>query len=439
MFRIPIINQNDIFLDINEKPLVRGKVEILDPVSVNFLDIWSYAVDEYTPLENPVILDIEGRVPQTVFCDRIVYVRVYAYKGDDLEGQPIYEFIRDFYAGENMNSEVRDYAIGINDLKNLDPEVNTQVNVLGYHNAFDCPMRSYMWDPNSTLDPDGGYIIGSNVSATGRWILLFDGEYIPSSYYGVYPGQESNMNALLGYVAVIKGKSTAPGIWFVPGSYSTSTAIYTNKKVMVDRCTYFAASIFGCNSVTVVGATDSSILYPQGIVDFYVNDKNCTVHSSWYKTIQGFFGCGADNLVYDSVNSGLTQSLTGETLVENKTITFNAKLSLTYGTGAYLHFKNCNFVGKEFLSPSTDYVKFTNMDIHDSWWASANLQYWSIGTINGGQRIEAKSAALASTNLNNFNTRHRERGFETKLRSSAKGRTVDALASQGDEGRGKLR
>ena len=35
--------------------------------------------------------------------------------------------------------------------------------------------------------------------------------------------------------------------------------------------------------------------------------------------------------------------------------------------------------------------------------------------------------------------RHRERGFETKSRSSAKGRTVDALASQGDEGRGKLR
>ena len=401
-FRIPVVNQSTLFEDINRKALVRGKLEVLDPVSNTPLDIWSFSDEEYVPLENPVILDIEGRVPQTIFCDRIVYVRVYAYKGDDLEGQPIYEFIRDFYAGENMNSEVRDYAIGINDLRGLDPEVNTQVNVLGYHTAYDCPMRSYMWDPNSTLDPDGGYVIGSNVTATGRWILLFDGEYIPSSYYGVYPGQEANMNALLGYVAVIKGKSTAPGIWFVPGSYSTATAIYTNKKVMVDRSTYFAASVFGCNSVTVVGTTDSSILYPQGIVDFYVNDKNCTVHSSWYKTITGFFGSGADNLVYDSVNSSLTQSLSGETLIENKTITFNAKLSLTYAAGAYLHFKNCNLIGNGFLSPSNDYVKFTSMDIMQRWWANVNMSNWSVGTINNGQRIEALSAAMNTVSLNNF-------------------------------------
>ena len=140
MYRIPVINQNERFLDLNEQPLVNGKVEILDPVSNNFLTIWSYSDDEYTVMTNPVRLDIEGRVTQTIFCDRIVYVRVYKYLGRDENNHEIFEFIRDFYAGENENSESREYVVGIEDLKDLDPSVNSSVNVLGYFNAFDCPM-----------------------------------------------------------------------------------------------------------------------------------------------------------------------------------------------------------------------------------------------------------------------------------------------------------
>ena len=93
MYRIPVINQSTLFEDINRNALVQGKLEILDPVSNNPLTIWSYTDDEYTVMTNPVILDIEGRVSQTVFCDRIVYVRVYAFKGRDEHYQPISEFI----------------------------------------------------------------------------------------------------------------------------------------------------------------------------------------------------------------------------------------------------------------------------------------------------------------------------------------------------------
>ena len=66
-YRIPVINQNERFLDLNEQPLVNGKVEILDPVSNNSLTVWSYTDDEYTVMTNPVRLDIEGRVPQHRF------------------------------------------------------------------------------------------------------------------------------------------------------------------------------------------------------------------------------------------------------------------------------------------------------------------------------------------------------------------------------------
>ena len=167
MYRIPVINQNERFLDIDGEPLVRGKVEVLDPVSNNPLTIWTYSDDEYTVEANPVILDVEGRVPYTTFCDRIVYIRVYKYLGLNEWNQPMYEFVRDYYAGQNENTESREYVIGISALKNLDPSANSSVNVLGYYTAYDCGMRTYVWDENCTLDQDGGYVIGSNVSDSG--------------------------------------------------------------------------------------------------------------------------------------------------------------------------------------------------------------------------------------------------------------------------------
>ena len=233
MYRIPVINQSTLFEDIDRNALVQGKIEILDPVSNNPLTIWSYSDDEYTVMTNPVILDIEGRVPQTVFCDRIVYCRVYAFKGYDEHNQPIWEFIRDFYAGENENSESREYVVGLEALKDLDPTINSSVNVLGYFSAYDCPMRQYVWDPNCTQDADNGYIVASDVSSTGRWILVFSGEYLPSSYYGVYPGKLANINALLSYVEYVGTASTktAPGVWFVPGNYNVETNLQTTKRV----------------------------------------------------------------------------------------------------------------------------------------------------------------------------------------------------------------
>ena len=220
----PIINEQDLFLDINLQPLVNGKVEVLDPVSTNPLELWTYSDDEYTVATNPIRLDVEGRAPQTYFSDRLSYVRVYAYNGLDEDRHEIFEFVRDYICGEDEASESRDYVTGMESLRDLDPSVNSSVNVIGYFNAYDCPLRTYVWDPNCNQDVDNGYIVGSNVSDTGRWILLFDGEYLPSSYYGVYPGSEGNLSALASYPDKVGAslKPTAPGIWFVPGSYSST-------------------------------------------------------------------------------------------------------------------------------------------------------------------------------------------------------------------------
>ena len=380
MYRIPVINQSTLFEDINRKALVHGKLEILDPVSTNPLTIWSYSDDEYTVMANPVILDIEGRVPQTVFCDRIVYIRVYAFKGNDERNQPIYEFVRDFYAGENENAESREYAVGIEALKDLDPSVNSSVNVLGYFNAYDCPMRQYVWDAACTQDADNGYIVASDVSDTGRWILVFSGEYLPSNYYGVYPGHTSNINALLSYIDYVGTAltKTAPGVWFVPGEYSDSTvALITNKKLLIDNSTSFSyKSITSNDDIKIVGSETNHY-----ITDLYGVK---TAHSSWYKTLQGFLDSGAKELIFDKSNNFTQASV----MTKNTTL---SNVHLVNNTSMYANWMGFNnftltldrcTVDDHLFYPSTSRIFFQNMLVTDRYFYAPTVQNIDISYIN---------------------------------------------------------
>ena len=380
MYRIPVINQSTLFEDIKRNALVHGKLEILDPVSNNQLTIWSYTDDQYTVMANPVILDIEGRVPQTVFCDRIVYVRVYAFKGNDENNRPIYEFVRDFYAGENENSESREYIVGIEALKDLDPSVNSSVNVLGYFNAYDCPMRQYVWDSECTQDADNGYIVASDVSDKGRWILVFSGEYLPSNYYGVYPGHTANINALLSYIDYVGTAltKTAPGVWFVPGKYSDSTvALITNKKLLIDNSTSFSyKSITSNDDIKIVGGeTDHCITDLYGVK---------SAHSSWYKTLQGFLDSGAKELVFDKSNNFTQASV----MTKNTTL---SNVHLVNNTNAYadrMGFNNFTLtldkctVDDHLFYPLTSRIFFKNMLVTDRYFYGPNVNNMDISRIN---------------------------------------------------------
>ena len=390
MYRIPVINQSTLFEDINRNALVQGKLEILDPVSNNPLTIWSYTDDEYTVMTNPVILDIEGRVPQTVFCDRIVYVRVYAFKGYNEHNQPIYEFIRDFYAGENENSESREYVVGIEALKDLDPSVNSSVNVLGYFNAYDCPMRQYVWDAACTQDADNGYIIASDTSATGRWILVFSGEYLPSSYYGVYPGHIANINALLSYIEYVGTAlaKTAPGVWFVPGDYDVTTNLQTTKRLLLDANTTFACQYFYCGNLRVIGEPQSAIC------DFDFYDPEQEAHSSWFRTIGGYLTCGAKKYIFDAKDNFVNKTLQGAVTLQNKIIEGQTRLPVTYTGNGKITFNNC-VINAERIFNSTDILGFSYTNIHDHWWNSpANIDFYN--------KVSARTVALNNLVIDNF-------------------------------------
>ena len=401
------LSENDLILDNDRKVIPGAKIECFDPTSNTSIDIYTYdsANDDYVPADNPIYIGALSRPDHTYFCDRLVLCRLYKYLGnfsdpmidDDTEN---WEFVREWLGAYNAVSSgtTEGTTYGLSGLLGTDPEIGT-VTVVGYWNENDCEARQYVWDPTSVASADGGYIVKNPDIDTGRWILKFDGEYLPSTYYGVYPGREANMNALLGYVDSIGTQKTAPGVYFVRGTYDGSTSpITTNKKILVDCDTKFTRDYFSCYDVQVVGDPTS------WICDFYVTRPDTVVHSSWFKSVTRFLTSGAKKLIIDNNNFFTNSVLSGQTVVENATIYGRSRLPITYSTASYLDLRNCTIVGREIFSPSTDYVKFTNMNITDRWWTSLNANQWSIGTINNGDRIEAKTAAMNTIVIRNFNS-----------------------------------
>lgn len=361
---IPILPQEEVFLDINLKPLINGKVECLDPISNNLIDIWTYSDNDYTLATNPIRLDAEGRPEHSYFSDRLTYIRVYAYKGLDENSHEIFEFVRDYFAGFEALSETKQYITGMDDLKDVDPSTNSSVWVVGYHTNYDCMPRMYIWDSTSTLDADGGYVVSSNVSDTGRWLLQWDEPYIPSCMYGVYPGQVSNLNALCSFIGEIKGKKTAMGIYFIPGNYGNVTAS-TTKKVLISSETQMDE--IQCNWIDVKGKPTAAI------ADIVVYDTTCPVSSSWFKSAKKFWSCPSRIKHCDGYN-WTDDKLTADVTSNYTTFITDGEHTLDTDTDAYkINLVGCEVVGEFGFLDKTIHVRYANMEFSDKYYAGNDI------------------------------------------------------------------
>ena len=401
-----ILNQEELVLDNNRKALCSGKIEILDPISNNFVDVYTYnpTTEEYTIATNPIYLNNQGRPQYSYFVKQLAYLRIYKYIGN--LGDPMsdydsinWEFVRDCFNGIEFNSEEeKETVYGIIDLKNANVSLGV-IDVIGYWNKFDCEKRTYVWDEYCTQDDDGGYIIQSNDHDTGRWILKFDGEYLPSTYYGVYPasgnniGHEENINYLLSYVQTVGTNEipTAKGVWFVPGSYTTNTTFTTAKKILLDCDTTFNSNFY-CASVDVVGTPTSAI------GNFHVSDGNATVHSSWYKDVKAFFQSGAKRLIFDTTNHFTNTTFDQNITISDKIIEGTTSLGTINYNSHYLQVNNCEILGQK-LWTKNDYVTFSNMDFKDIWFSISLVTDWDfLG------HIIARTTNLCRLVLQNFDS-----------------------------------
>ena len=377
----PIINQNDEFV-------AKGKIEVLDPVSTNFIDVYTYnsTDDSYTIAPNPIYLNGEGRSEHTYFVKQLAYLRLYKYLGnfsdprtDDESAN--WQFVRDWFNSIELNTSTGSNldVYGLYGLMDADTSLGT-VDVVGYWTDDDCEKRTYVWDKTCTAQPDAGYVVQSNSTEEGRWILKFDGEYLPSTYYGVYPGHEENVNALLTYPSVVGSNEliTAPGVYFVSGNYNgSSVALVTEKKLLIDNESSFTrASITSSNEITVIGGETNHY-----ITDLYGVKK---AHSSWYKTLQGFLDSGAKELIFDE-NVNVTQApvMTKNTTLHNVHLVNNTNMYAGWmGFNNFMLTLDRCTVDDHLFYPSTSRIFFQNMLVTDRYFYVPTVQNMDISRIN---------------------------------------------------------
>lgn len=408
---IPFLNQDDLILDNNGKIIPGAKIEVFDPVSNNHIDIYTYdgSNEQYTVAENPIYLDVYSRPEHTYFAEKLVLCRLYKYRGhlsdpridDDTEN---WLFVREWNGAFHQDTVKNDTIVfGLTALQEVNTDLGS-VTVVGYWNNNDCEARNYVWDATCTQTPDNGYIVKNNEKDVGRWILKFDGEYLPSTYYGVYPGREANINALLTYVetAGTFNMKTAPGIYFVPGDYNASTvALSTNKKLMIDSSSTFTRESITANDINVVGGY---LTHP--ICDFYftesTNNKNITVaHSSWYKSVYKFLNSGATKLVFDINNNFTDLTLTSNIVLESKVLEGNNRIDINYN-GHYITLSKCSILGERWLDASKDYLQFRYMNITDRWFTTGTIDNFDVGTIANGNHVQASTMLIDRLELSNF-------------------------------------
>jgi hypothetical protein len=452
---VPFINQDELVLDEKGKLVVGGKI-VVEYAGTNIpANIFTYnpANDEYVVAENPIYLNGESRTQHTYFTDKLVQCRLYKYIGnfanpmvdDDTEN---WSFVRDWLASFDVSSATNDTIVhGLYGIKEANPELGN-ISVIGYWDDNDCEIRTYYWDAQCVQTPDEGYIIKANGIDTGRWILKFDGEYLPSTYYGVYPGREANINALLTYVDEVGTEhfKTAPGVYFVRGEYTASTvSLVTQKKLLVDCDTRFSRELIQCADIKVVGTPNHYIC------DFMLNGNNVgEVHSSWFKTVTAFWGCDAKTLYIDQDNNFANTVLQNNVELNQQNIIGGSRIPMTYAEGKRLQITNCNILGKNLWN-STDQIRFYYSYFKDEWFSDpanidfvnkvnvrtvglnklildnfSNVQvYVNACRADGQTSIDLQDRKCSSLNLSDFNDVRNVQASSVSLYSSASGGSYD--------------
>lgn len=378
-------------------PLV-GRVTLYAHDSDTEIDVYTLEGDTFVQAANPQLLDNAGRLTATLFFEAsIVDVNVEKYIG--AEGMMSvdspdsdFETFDTFETGfDPQELSPRTSVDTIDEL--MDTAVNNvAVNVVGYYGVGDCVPRTYYWNAESEDTIDGGYVVGSRIVDTGRWILLWNDEQLPSSVYGVIAGvNESNINAFLTYPSVVGSfeQKTAPMPRFEAGNYTTDVALVTTKAVAFDRGAKFPDAPITLKSAHMNGGWSGFVS------DFTFTDNAAVAHSSWFKTVDGFLTCGAFEYIVDEENYFESNVLSSRRTLEKKKWVSTSRLPVTYSDSGCIVFNGCAFVGTRFFN-SSDIVAFANTVFRDEWFDM------TASAFDFDNKITCRSGSLNTLLLANF-------------------------------------
>ena len=389
---------NTPFLDRSNGQPVEGRIRIYEHGTDVYKTLYTAEGDQYVTAANPQL--IHGGYPDSsLFADLgIVDIHLDKYIGaegqmsvespdEDFEQIDVFEFGLDYDIEQATANIVKD----LGELRNTNPELGL-VTVTWYAEEGDCFPRQYIWDALCQNEEDGGYVVRSDVSDTGRWVLLWGDEVLPCTVYGVRPGDESNMNLLLNYQTTVGSFAlkTAPCVRFITGSYTENVNYATSKELCFDKGAQFVNSVIQCNSIRLFDKPTSYI------ADFIFTCPEMEAHSSWFKSIDRFLTCGAKTLVVDGTDNFVNKTLKFPTTVAGSTRIYaaNTRLPITYVNNGRLTLSRVNIVGNGVFN-QTDKLSFAYMEIHDDWWLTPNTIDWS-------STVFARSTSLNTLLLANF-------------------------------------
>ena len=400
--------------------LVEGRLSVMLRDSDDLASVYTDEGSAFVRSANPVLL--HGGLPDSsLFAEAGIYrLKVERYTGPEgqmsVDSDPAYFEQIDIYEtgiDYDPSSSLVNYVDTMDGLSSADVNLGS-VTVLGYYEKGDTSPRTYVWDSRSTDQPDGGYVVGSDVSDTGRWILAYDGESIPCTYYGVFPGNEANMNALFGYQDTVGSFAlkTAPNVRFPDGDYVSDTTFLTSKGVVMDGGARFTLATVQCPKVSVLGTA------PSYNGNFVLTATDSEVHSSWFRTLMGFWKCGASELHIDGTNHFESNVLNGNVNLSGYKIIGDSHLDATFSSGAfYTVSQRTTCTGRIFNA--NDYVKITGHG--DGMWLTSGS--WDCGLISAGHHIEFQN----TPDLDLFQNAERwaETMVERRTRITNMGDTLD--------------
>lgn len=237
------------FFDAEGKPLV-GRVTFYVHDSAAEADVYTLSGTTYTQAGNPQFLTEAGTLENSIFFEAsIVDVLLEKYVGSssmESDTDPSsWESVRTYSYGLDVaTTEETPTVTTINALKALSVDYGKAL-VTGYYAEGDSPARFYVWDASATDTSDGGYVLPSDHTSNGRWILLTEGDTIDCRCYGVDASHTANLPSLLNYKATVGSQSfkTAAKIRFTPETYATGLSFTTSKIVVLPKNFVYADTL----------------------------------------------------------------------------------------------------------------------------------------------------------------------------------------------------
>ena len=373
-------------------PLVGGRVTVYDHDTNLPAQVWTLEQDDqFVPAQNPQFLNDRGMLDATLFME----VGIFDIRIESDNGDGTYAAFEDFDYGIDVNIEDagRLQVDTVSDLMDLDPSVSGNIVTV-----LENPTRNYIWDENSVDTPDGGVVVDSNVEGQGNWLLLWEGDSLPCTVYGVTPSNTSNLTALLNYSPRIGsvGIATPQRVRFVYGDYPIGTAFVTSKGLAFDAgAKLISGSIETPVDIVRTGAGDF-------VGDIYYSSKRTTAHSSDYRTVDAFWTSGAGRLVLDRTNYFQDDTLSSSVEVSGAILEGSGRLPQFYENGAYLKLNGCNIQGRNIFSPTLDYVRFASCDFDQQFFMPAGYSQWDFGDCSQGHHVQVSTGDNVGVPWQNF-------------------------------------